>query len=233
VTGARGPVSLAVGAWASTVPSVDVVVSHRTGRRLGLGTANAAVVSTQPSRSVEETRAVLKEVVDDVATVRVLGASTTTRQAYLMGGELADLVGSFSYQPLADGSISPDPAWVAQNIRTEAVPILGNVTCHRVMLPQLRGALADVERAGLASAIDRSDYGGCYVPRFIGSDPTRGLSLHSWGIALDLNVQGNLRGTVGEIDRRVVRIFKAWGFAWGGDWQWTDPMHFELAWIPR
>ena len=32
-------------------------------------------------------------------------------------------------------------------------------------------------------------------------------------------------------DRRVVEIFKRWGFAWGGDWQYTDPMHFELTTI--
>jgi hypothetical protein len=31
------------------------------------------------------------------------------------------------------------------------------------------------------------------------------------------------------MDRRVVAIFKSWGFAWGGDWHYTDPMHFELA----
>ena len=40
---------------------------------------------------------------------------------------------------------------------------------------------------------------------------------------------GNQRGVAGEIDRRVVAIFKNWGFAWGGDWDYTDPMHFELA----
>ncbi|MGH3431465.1 MAG: M15 family metallopeptidase, partial [Thermocrispum sp.] len=60
-----------------------------------------------------------------------------------------------------------------------------------------------------------------------------GLSLHTWGIAIDLNVAGNQRGTAGEIDREVVRIFTRWGFAWGGDWSWTDPMHFELAALVR
>jgi hypothetical protein len=50
---------------------------------------------------------------------------------------------------------------------------------------------------------------------------------------VDLNVAGNQRGTVGEMDRQVVQIFKKWGFAWGGDWNYTDPMHFELASIVR
>ena len=30
------------------------------------------------------------------------------------------------------------------------------------------------------------------------------------------------------MDRSVVAIFKKWGFAWGGDWGYTDPMHFEM-----
>ena len=36
-------------------------------------------------------------------------------------------------------------------------------------------------------------------------------------------------GTVGLIDREVVKIFLKWGFNWGGYWHYTDPMHFELA----
>ena len=54
------------------------------------------------------------------------------------------------------------------------------------------------------------------------------LSIHSFGLALDINVPGNQRGTVGEMDRDVVSIFKRWGFGWGGDWGYTDPMHFEM-----
>jgi hypothetical protein len=30
-----------------------------------------------------------------------------------------------------------------------------------------------------------------------------------------------------------VKIFKKWGFAWGGDWKYTDPMHFELVRIVK
>jgi hypothetical protein len=52
-------------------------------------------------------------------------------------------------------------------------------------------------------------------------------------MAVDLNVPGNQRGTVGQMDRRVVAIFKKWGFAWGGDWSYTDPMHFEMAEVVR
>jgi hypothetical protein len=153
--------------------------------------------------------------------------------ALLTGGSVARAAGSFRYRYLPDGTVQPDPAWVAANIRTEAVPVLGPVTCHRVMLPRLRWALQEVVARGLADAVDPNDFGGCYVPRFVGHDPAEGLSLHTWGIALDLNVSGNQRGTAGSIDRSVVAVLKKWGFAWGGDWSYTDPMHFELAALTR
>jgi hypothetical protein len=138
-------------------------------------------------------------------------------------------VGSFTYTVNPDGSVNPDPRWIAQYIRTEQVPILGAVRCNKAMLPQLRAALQDVVKLGLASKIHPNEYGGCYVPRYIGHDPSQGLSFHTWGTAIDLNVPGNQRGTVGTIDRNVVEIFKKWGFNWGGTWRYTDPMHFEMA----
>jgi hypothetical protein len=107
------------------------------------------------------------------------------------------------------------------------VPILGSVTCNKMIFPQLTAALNEITERGLADEIHPSEYAGCYYPRFIAG--TTSLSNHSFGLALDLNTPGNQRGTVGEMDRSVVSIFKKWGFAWGGDWNYTDPMHFELV----
>jgi hypothetical protein len=151
------------------------------------------------------------------------------RTAVLSAGTVSSAVGTFSYTPHADGRVTPDPAWVHRYIRTEQVPLLGSVTCNKVMLVQLRAALDEIVSRGLADRIHPSEYGGCYYPRYIAYDPAKGLSLHTWGIAIDLNVPGNQRGTAGQMDRQVVQIFKKWGFAWGGDWHYTDPMHFELA----
>lgn len=175
----------------------------------------------------------LEEIERLVAAVERIARRQRTGQPVAVGGDLAAAVGTFGYRWFADGTVAPDPAWVAANIRTGRVPILGDVTCHKVMLPQLRGALREVAARGLAGKIHPDEYGGCYVPRFIARDPSRGLSLHTWGIAVDLNVPGNQRGVAGEIDRTVVSIFKSWGFAWGGDWAWTDPMHFEMNRLVR
>ena len=67
---------------------------------------------------------------------------------------------------------------------------------------------------------------GATCPRFIAGTTT--LSNHAFGLAFDLNVPENERGTVGQINRQVVQIFQSWGFTWGGTWGYTDPMHFEM-----
>lgn len=217
---------------ADDVRPLDAVVSVRRGAQLGIDGGNAVLASVDDG-SLNEVINLISDVVPSGTRIDRLAGSEVVmglRTAAAPHAAFGDTnLGSFSYEYFADGSVRPDPSWVATYIRTESVPILGPVTCHRVMLPRLRAALTEVVRRGMAGAIDPGDYGGCYVPRFIGWDLNRGLSLHTWGIAIDLNVAGNQRGTLGAIDRRVVDIFKRWGFAWGGDWTWTDPMHFELV----
>ena len=121
------------------------------------------------------------------------------------GGTLGSVVGTYRYRVIGGGRIAPDPAWVAANIRTEVVPILGSVTCHKDLFPQLRAALLEVQQLGLADEIHPGEYAGCYYPRFIANTTT--LSNHSFGLALDLNVPGNQRGTRrGDEPRRGVGL---------------------------
>jgi hypothetical protein len=204
-----------------SIPVARGMVFGDGGDQVSLGQASDQVVHSKEWRQISRMRDRVEEIAER------LQGKIPREQAELTGTS-ADF-GSFTYTYTPDGQIQPDPAWVAEYIRTEAVPILGSVTCHKLMLPQLRAALQQVVDAGLADKIHPEEYGGCYVPRFIASDPSNPVSLHTWGIAIDLNVPGNQRGVPGEIDRRVVAIFKSWGFAWGGDWDYTDPMHFELA----
>jgi hypothetical protein len=120
-----------------------------------------------------------------------------------------------------------EPGWLKRNVVTQPVPILGNVTCNRRLLPPLRRALHALERRGLAHVVDPGDYAGCFAPRRI---PTSGsLSLHSWGLAIDINAAANPRLGESRQDRRLVRVMEAAGFTWGGRWPTVpDPMHFEL-----
>lgn len=140
--------------------------------------------------------------------------------------------GEFSGRPLDDGSIVVDPEWRRRNIRTSRVPILGNVTCHRAMIPQLRAAMAEVEQLTLGYTVDRGQYGGCFVPRFISWEPNGRPSHHSWGIAIDINVADNPYATKSDQDPRLVEIMERHGFSWGGRWLVPDAMHFEWVEFP-
>jgi hypothetical protein len=228
-----GAPTLHVGAHTSQIPTIDMVVNTAWAADIEMATDNGLLISTDGTTPATIRRP-LERLVGKDASVQMLDVASrlgldpdAKLTAIPTGGTLGTVVGTFRYTVLGGGRIAPDPAWVRANIRTEAVPILGSVTCHKDLFPQLRAALLEVEQRGLAGAIDPRQYAGCYYPRFIANTTT--LSNHSFGLALDLNTAGNQRGTVGEIDRDVVAVFKTWGFAWGGDWRWTDPMHFELS----
>ncbi|MGH3345850.1 MAG: M15 family metallopeptidase [Nocardioides sp.] len=232
--GADAPV-LHIGAYAPQATTIDLVVNTAWVDDIEeMVFGNGLLLSTEgfdPSTIRNE----VERIVGKQASVQNLDVASrlgldpgATQTAFLTGGSIASVVGTFNYTVLgAGGRIAPDPAWVSANIVSGSVPILGSVTCHRALFPQLRAALEEVVARGLADEIHVEEYAGCYYPRFI--DNTTTLSNHSFGLALDLNVPGNQRGTVGEMNRDVVAIFEKWGFAWGGHWGYTDPMHFELA----
>jgi hypothetical protein len=140
--------------------------------------------------------------------------------------------GEFAARPRSDGFFDVDPAWRSAHIRSARVPVLGEITCHRALFPQLRAALQDVVQNGLSFAIDPGDFGGCYSPRFINADPEGRVSHHAWGIAVDLNVSENAFGSRPDLDRRLVNVFESWGFTWGGRWLIPDGMHFEWIAFP-
>jgi hypothetical protein len=231
----RQAASVHIGAYAPLTHDFQAVVTASRGVELGIPSANALLISTgelTPSVVLPRLRRVLPQhaVVQTLATEFDLD---TVQTAVLTGQDLSDAIGSFTYVPHPDGSVTPDARWVSRYIRTESMPIIGAVTGNVGMFPQLRAALEEIVGRGLAPSIHPQEYGGCYVPRFIAHDPSLGSSLHSWGIAVDLNVPENLRGTRGHMDPGVVAAFKRWGFDWGGDWHYTDPMHFEMSRVVR
>jgi len=140
--------------------------------------------------------------------------------------------GEFAASPNSDGTIETQGSWKRKNVAAKEVPILGSITCHRALFPQLTNALQQIEAAGLSFTIDPDDFGGCYSARFIDSNPGGRLSHHSWGIAIDLNVAQNRPGTRPDLDKRLVRIMEDNGFTWGGRWLIPDGMHFEWVRFP-
>jgi hypothetical protein len=217
---------LRVAAFATTLPEIDAVVSYAVADALRLPRANAAVLAAGAKKDPAALASAARKVVAGHARIHLL-TQPRTPYAFLTGSSAARAFGAFSYRWFEDGTIQPDARWVAANIVRTSVPVLGTVTCHRLIVPQLRAALREIEANGLAKAVRTFD--GCYVPRFIERNPDGAVSLHTWGIAFDLNATTNMPGKAGDIDMAVVNVMKKWGFRWGGDWSSPDPMHFELG----
>jgi hypothetical protein len=232
VGGAADAAVIRLGAEVETVVTVDAVVDQTWAPTLGMVEGNALLVRTgmtsPASLRKEIGRLAGDATVSMVDAIALNGLDPNVQQTAVVTGTVADVVGVFRFTvvPGGEGFIDPAPEWVASHIVTTEVPIIGLVTCNKYVIPQLTAALQEIIDRGLRSKIHPDEYQGCYYPKFIPG--TKVLSNHSFGLALDFNVPGNLRGTVGEIDRTVVSIFKKWGFAWGGDWNYTDPMHFEM-----
>ena len=163
---------------------------------------------------------------------RLIGtvAGVTGRQALRGPARQAELKARFGEPavalPYGDDWVRLDPGFLRRHIVSRRVPVLGAVTCHRKLVSPLRAAMRELDRRGLARLVDASDYAGCYAPRRI--RPGGSLSLHAWGLAVDLNARANPFGGRSRQDRRLVRIMEKHGFTWGGGFPTTpDPMHFE------
>jgi hypothetical protein len=154
--------------------------------------------------------------------------------------ELEKVFGKFEFRETQKrGFIQIVPAWINDNIvsvQTDVLADLGfkTIRVHRLAEKHFVNVFTEIEKNGLAEKL--LSCGGTFVPRHIGRDPSKALSSHSWGIAIDLNVDWNgygnrpaLPGQIGSL-RELVPIFAKHGFAWGGHFRsGVDGMHFELA----
>ena len=145
------------------------------------------------------------------------------------------LLGEFSYRPTVGSSILVAGSWTSSNIAWKmryADIKLGN-NCHRLVVDAIQGALTEIKNAGLSRFVDTRNsnrYGGCFVGRYNRLAGNFGApSRHAWGMAIDINTDTNPQGGVPQMNCAVVRIFRKWGFAWGGNFWPSDGMHFEYV----
>ncbi|MFN3146838.1 MAG: M15 family metallopeptidase [Paracoccaceae bacterium] len=111
------------------------------------------------------------------------------------------------------------------------------VTTKHCVHAQLAAALDAIAAMGPAFDVYFEKSGGSFNWRTIAG--TDRLSVHSFGIAVDLNTDlggywrwsGATPGAVAAYDNRMpeplVAAFERYGFIWGGKWHHFDGMHFE------
>lgn len=110
------------------------------------------------------------------------------------------------------------------NLRAGAVPAA--VYCNKLLVEPLKKALGLVLARGLDKQILTWD--GCFnVRKKRGTVTTP--SLHSWGLAIDINASWNRLGQPPTMSKELVACFVEAGFEWGGSWKRPDGMHFQLA----
>lgn len=96
---------------------------------------------------------------------------------------------------------------------------------HELMEIPLREAFQNVSDRNLADQF--VTYDGCTnVRKTTGGG---GWSVHSWGLAIDLNAQWNQYGQEPNMSPEFVACFEDAGFEWGGTWHTRDGMHFQLC----
>lgn len=149
--------------------------------------------------------------------------------------EIVAVYGDPKVQMTERGEFTVDATWERANMLTIEHPSLprGHIYVHRLAAEPLE-ALLDAW-ASIGGYHIRTF--GCFAPR-----AQRGgaaASLHSWGVAFDLNAAANamLVRRPADVARAKRDVPDAWiaeakrrGWMWGGNFKrrW-DPMHFQLA----
>ncbi|MEY4996243.1 MAG: hypothetical protein RLZ67_968 [Actinomycetota bacterium] len=144
-------------------------------------------------------------------------------------------LGEFAFRPAGGSAIQIEDKWKLNNIlwRHSFADIRLRNNCHKVVAVAIQGALSEIKSRGLQRHVDVANanrYGGCYVGRYNRMAGTFGApSRHAYGAALDINTTQNYQWAVPKMNCDVVRIFRKWGFAWGGNFWPSDGMHFEYV----
>jgi hypothetical protein len=101
------------------------------------------------------------------------------------------------------------------------------IYCNRDMVLPLRRAFRDLIDLGIIAELKTWD--GCFNIRKKRGGST--FSLHSWGIAVDVNASTNKFGEPPTLSKTFIKCFKDAGFDWGGEWRKPDGMHFQIKMI--
>lgn len=98
------------------------------------------------------------------------------------------------------------------------------IFCNRDLVGPLSKAFQNLIHTGYVNELKTWD--GCFNVRKKRGGST--MSLHSWGVAVDMNAFSNCFGCKPTLSAGFVKCFTDVGFDWGGNWRKPDGMHFQL-----
>ncbi len=115
---------------------------------------------------------------------------------------------------------------VPEDVHRACVPIPLKLYCNKDFAMPFMNALKQAMKQGVAHEL--IEYGGVFNIRLRRGSTTQ-YSIHSWAIAVDLNMTTNALGAKPQMSKELVKCFTDNGFEWGGNWKRKDGMHFQLA----
>jgi hypothetical protein len=180
-----------------------------------------------------------EEAIEHKSSVAV-SRSPETKDKYPKLSKAKGKFGQFSYREAKGGRIEIDPQWITENIVTITLPGTNRkVQVHKEARDNFIQAFNNIKNGTaningkevpLLSLIESID--GTFVPRHVNWNPKKGLSNHSWGIAIDINARnhfGYVDPQKNPNDPNLIlwqKAFKPAGFSWGNSYR--DSMHFEV-----
>ncbi|MEN6349465.1 MAG: Ig-like domain-containing protein [Syntrophomonas sp.] len=204
---------------------------------------NASVTPAKKPAATESNGNINKETVSRGASspaTSTVKNNTSTNSTYDKLSKVQGSYGQFRYKDTSGGRIEIDPQWVAENIVTITLPGLNRkVQVHKDAADNFiqafnyiknGTAVVNGREVSLLSLVKTMD--GTFVSRHVNWDSSRGLSNHSWGIAIDINAGNHYRyvdpSTEANDPNLILweKAFKPAGFSWGNSY--SDSMHFEL-----
>lgn len=102
---------------------------------------------------------------------------------------------------------------------------VSTIYMNKEMVKPLFKAFDIIKKNDLADRIHSFD--GCFALRK--SRRNEKQSVHSWGLAIDLNAAENPLGAKPVMCLKLVDAFVMAGFVWGGTWNVPDGMHFQYV----
>lgn len=99
------------------------------------------------------------------------------------------------------------------------------IYCNIDLIHPLQQVLSNLASEGLLTEL--KTWNGCFNIRKTTGGSS--FSLHSWGVAIDINAATNAYNKKPTLSKEFVACFKRAGFDWGGDWKVPDGMHFQLS----
>jgi hypothetical protein len=127
------------------------------------------------------------------------------------------------YGPPSDSNKNMVVWDVPVNLEIGLIP--KKIYCNKDMVVPLSHAFNNLIQREVVSELKTWD--GCFNIRKKRGGST--MSLHSWGVAVDLNAFANCFGCKPKLTAKFVKCFTDAGFDWGGTWGKPDGMHFQLA----